>query len=602
MLLQFTNRCVRAAGLAVVVLALGLGVYACAGSPGAAQAVPAETGGGGPGDGDVSGGAAASGNDGGEEPRYAEARPEVINREDFTVVFYGDYPELDPRMAYIASEAQLATALYEGLFSYHPITMEPVPAAAQDWRVSPDKKVWTFTLRENARYSNGDPLRAQDFRDTWISLLDPRRNSPYSSLFDVIAGAKEFRLGTLVKADKVGIRAVNDRTLEITLNAPAGFFPFMLCHHSFSPVHPSLLADEHGDAAPSQASRTPRLSNGPFVLESSRAADGEITLVLVKNDNYWDAENVALSRLIVRYTEDEDDPTHYWNSGEARWVAGAINPDILTDRSGIVVNAIFATHYYFIRSVREPWGDHRLRKALAITTPWDQIREGIYLPAKTLIYPLPGYPEVAGFEEADPEQGRALLAEAGYPGGMGLPELVIRINPNPGAARIAGIMAAAWLSELGVKTRIDIVPFNRYFESIRLLDYDIGSMSWIGDFADPYSFLQMWRRDSNLNDARYSDNDYELLMERSMAEEGEKRWQTLADAETLLLDRGTVLPISFSAAANLISLNEVDGWYPNALDIHPFKYLAFKAYRPLPGVTMNTNTNTNKNEEHTWMR
>jgi peptide/nickel transport system substrate-binding protein/oligopeptide transport system substrate-binding protein len=114
----------------------------------------------------------------------------------------------------------------------------------------------------------------------------------------------------------------------------------------------------------------------------------------------------------------------------------------------------------------------------------------------------------------------------------------------------------------------------------------VGFSTWIGDFADPYTFLQMWRRDSNLNDAKYNDEDYEQLMEKSMLEDGEARWATLAEAEKLLLDRGSVLPISFSPAVNVVDINELDGWFPNALDIHPFKYLSFKAFRPLPGVVM----------------
>ncbi|MDR2482292.1 MAG: peptide ABC transporter substrate-binding protein, partial [Treponema sp.] len=115
-------------------------------------------------------------------------------------------------------------------------------------------------------------------------------------------------------------------------------------------------------------------------------------------------------------------------------------------------------------------------------------------------------------------------------------------------------------------------------------DYAVGFSTWIGDFADPYTFLQMWRRDSNLNDAGYNDADYEKLLEKSMGEEGNQRWGTLAEAEKLLLSRGAVLPISYSPALNIVDTGELDGWFPNVLDIHPFKYLSFKAYRPLPGV------------------
>ncbi|MDR3145891.1 MAG: peptide ABC transporter substrate-binding protein, partial [Treponema sp.] len=505
----------------------------------------------------------------------AEVRPDIVNRDELTVVFSSEPAELDFRKSFIASEAQLFTALYEGLFSYHPFTMEPVPAMAKSWKVSEDKKQWTFSLRDNARYWNGDPVTAEDFRSAWLSLLDPSRRSPYSSLFDIIQGAKEYRLGLSADPASVGITAPDPKTLVVRLNSPASFFPSMLCHHSFSPIHPSMVRTPDWSLAPP-------VSNGPFYVAENRGQ----TLVLVKNPHYWDGERVVLNKISFRYTQDRDEATALWNSGEARWISGDINFDILTDRSGIMVNALFATHYYFIRSAGPPWDDHRIRKALSLVLPWEQLREGFYLPAKTLIYPIPGYPEVEGPELADPEEAKRLLRDAGYPGGEGLPELRIRLTPSIDAARIGGLMAATWMQELGLRVKIDVVPYAQYFEALKGDDYEVGFSTWIGDFADPYTFLQMWRQDSNLNDARFNDADYEALMERSMTEDGEERWKTLAEAEKLLLDRGTVLPISYSSALNIVDTAELDGWFPNALDIHPFKYLAFKAYRPIPGIAL----------------
>ncbi|MDR1411936.1 MAG: peptide ABC transporter substrate-binding protein [Spirochaetaceae bacterium] len=512
---------------------------------------------------------------GGADPPFAEIRPSVINRQELTVVFSGSVPELDSRKSFIASEAQLFTALYEGLFSYHPLTMEPVSALAQSWQLSQDKKQWTFKLRAGAKYWNGDPVKSGDFKAAWISLLGPERESPYSSLFDIIENAREYRLGSITDPQKVGIETPDDSTLIVRLNSPAAFFPAMLCHHSFAPVHPSLVNNEDWSAAPP-------VSNGPFYITENR---GNV-LVMAKNPHYWDAGRVALNKLTVRFLDDVEDATARWNSGEARWIAGDIAYESLTDRSGIHVNAIFATHYYFIRSAKEPWSDHRLRTALSLSLPWEKIREGIYLPAKTLIYPIPGYPAVDGLDTTDLEQAKKLLSDAGYGGGKGLPELVILITPSREAERIAAMMASAWVQELGIRVKVDVVPFNQYFESLKSSNYDVGSTTWIGDFADPYTFLQMWRRDSNLNNAGYDDGDYETLMDRSMIEEGEARLKTLAEAEKMLLDRGTVLPISYSSALNIIDTAEIDGWFVNALDIHPFKHLSFKAFRPLPGVAL----------------
>jgi peptide/nickel transport system substrate-binding protein/oligopeptide transport system substrate-binding protein len=511
-------------------------------------------------------------------PEYAEIRPDVRNREELTVTFSAGEVELDFRKSYLASEAQLFTALYEGLFSYHPLSMEPVPAVAENWELSDDKKQWTFTIRRNAKFQNGDSVTSENFRAAWLSILSPNGDAPYSSLFDIIEGAKEYRTGALRDAGKVGIIASDPRTLIVKLNTPAYFFPSMLCHHSFSPIHPSMLnVDDWSAKRP--------VSNGPFRISEMDKSK----IVLVKNTNYWDASSVSLKKITLKYTETGEEASNLWNSGEARWISGDVSFDALTDRSGIQVNAMFATHYYFIRSKEKPWNDYRVRRALVLALPWDEIRTGHILPAKTLIYPLRGYPELEGLVDTDIEEAVEILAEAGFPGGAGLPELVMRITPSVEAARISALMASTWKDKLGVSVRVEVIPYNRYFPMLKTDGYTVGFSTWIGDFADPYTFLQMWCKDSNLNDAHHSDNDYEELIEKSMLFEGDARWAILADAEKLLLERGSVLPISYSPAINIVDTHELGGWFPNALDIHPFKYLNFKAFRPLPGVVMRTN-------------
>jgi len=510
-----------------------------------------------------------------DKQEFATARPPVADRDQLTVAFTSHELELDFRKSYLASEAQIFTGIYEGLFTYHPVTLEPVMAAAEKWELSEDKKQWTFTLRRNMRFSNGDPVKAQDFRASWISLLEPKRESPYSSLFDIIEGARDYRNGVLKDPAKIGIAASDDRTLVVKLNSPASFFPAMLCHHSFSPIHSSMINNNDW-------SKKPPVCNGPFRVDSVKKG----IIVMLRNENYWDTKRVALKKITIKYTDTAEDASSLWNSGEARWIAGGVSIEALTDRSGIQVNVMFATHYYFIRSGEKPWNDYRLRRAMMLVLPWDEIRDGHYLPAKTLIFPIKGYPEVEGVTETDYEEAEKLMKEAGFAGGAGVPELVIRLTPSLDAANIGSLMASAWKEKLGLKVRVEVIPYENYFQSMKESGYIIGSSTWIGDFADPYTFLQMWRRDSNLNDAHYSDDDYEALIEKSMMEDGDKRLATLADAEKLLLERGTVLPISFSPALNIVDTNELDGWYPNALDIHPFKYLSYKNFRTLPGVVM----------------
>jgi peptide/nickel transport system substrate-binding protein/oligopeptide transport system substrate-binding protein len=507
-------------------------------------------------------------------PAYAAERPSTQDRTELAIACSLSDIELDFRKSYLAQEAQIYTGIYEGLFSYHPLTMEPTAAVAGSWKISDDRRTWTFTIRSDARYWNGDPVRADDFRTAWLSMIDPSGSSPYSSLFDVIAGAKDYRLGSQKDPKTVGIEAPDARTLVVRLVSPTSFFPSMLCHHSFSPIHPSMTGVQDW-------SKSPPVSNGPYRITET----GADTMTLTLNENYWDADGVAIKKIILLNPKDGEDATAMWNSGQARWIADDMNLEALTDRSGIVVNALFATHYYFIRSVKKPFDNQDVRRALALALPWEEIRKDYFLPAATLIYPIPGYPEVQGIGESNMEEARQLLAKAGYSDGKGIPEIVVRLSPGAESIRVGGLMAAAWKG-LGVNVKIDVVGSGRYFEELRRGDYDVGATTWIGDFADPYTFLQMFQKDSNLNDARYNDPEYERLMDKSMREEGAGRWATLAEAEKRLLDYGTVLPVSYTPAVNIIDTSEIEGWYPNVLDIHPYKYLSYRAFRPLPGVAL----------------
>lgn len=508
-----------------------------------------------------------------QEDRQARLRPEPADRSVFTMTINDGNLEFDPRLSYNADEAQLFTGLYEGLFSYNPYTLEPVYAVARAYNVSEDKLVWTFTLRENARYWNGDRVTAAHFRDAWLSLMNPEHEAPYSSFFDMVKGGKDFRRGSNTDPASVGIEAPSDDTLVITLEHPAAFFPNMLCHHSFSPIHPSQL-ETVGFA------ETVPVGNGPFYLYERNADQ----LVLAKNALYWDEKNVSFKRIVVRWPQDPKEASALWDSGEVQWLNNNADFEALRDRSGISLFPMFATHYYFVRSANTPWQNRNLRRALAISLPWESMRGDYLMPAKTLIPRIPSYPVIEGMTTTNLEEARKLLTDEGHPKGVGLPAIKILIMPSVDARKIAAFMVTAWQDELGIPVEIEEVPAAQYYPALKRDDYTIGSTSWIGDFADPYSFLQMWQADSNLNDARFNDSEYEELISQSMRIEGEERWALLGQAESILLDYGTVLPISHSPAINIINTDEIAGWFPNALDIHPFKYLSWAAWRPLPGV------------------
>lgn len=500
-----------------------------------------------------------------------------VGTRDFVISFLDGNVQLNPIYSFTSSEAQIYSGLYEGLVSYHPLTMEPVPAVAERWEISDDRLEYTFHLRDDARYWNGDRVTASHFRDTWLKLIDPETDAAYNFLFDVIEGVPAYRSGTSRDPSGIGITVVDDATLRVRLRKPATHFLRILCHHAFVPVHPSV----RDRADWSDLEEIP--GNGPYRL----AERDESSLLLRRNTRYWAADEVAIPRIRVLFTADDDDTvTDRFNRGEIDWVTSGMNLSEVQFPQNIVVNPLFATTYYFIRSDIEPFEDQRVRRALALLLPWDRIRdpEIQFIPTDTLVPEIPYYPEIGGIAERNEEEAYALLEEAGYRLGVRLPEITIHIPQGLESMRVAELMKESWEGALEVSVSIRVTPYPGYFESLSDGAYTIGTVSWIGDFADPLTFLQMWISDSNVNDAGFRDTRYDELIDNSMLETGVNRYRILSEAEEILLQTGTVLPVSHSPSINLIDLEAVDGWFPNPLDVHPLRYLRFSESDPVPGV------------------
>ena len=510
-------------------------------------------------------------------PLQAAAQNDDGLRERTLVVAYPPQQfSLDPLHTFSTTEAQLFTAVYEGLVAYDPITLNPVAGQAERWEISRDRRTYTFYLRHDARYSNGDQLRAEDFRQSWLRILDPGAAAEYSFLFDVIEGVAEYRTGELADADRVGIRALDDRVLEVKLTEPADHFLKVLAHHSFSAIHPGYIGALNWDRAGQL------IGNGPFRVTSW--TDRELRLE--RNEYYWGRSQVELDRVIVRFYENSEDITRQFLQGDIHWANyWASAPEL---RPYLIANPLFATTYFYFRSDREPFDDERVRNGLALLLPWHEIRspEAAYFPSDTLVPAIADYPEVIGIREQDTRRGLQLLSKAGYGGGRGLPPINIKVAAGSVAVRVAQIMQEAWESQLGVEVAVQEFPYRDLIEEIRAGDFTLAHQTWVGDFADPLTFLQMWMRSSNLNDAAYYNRQYDRTVTRALRTAGTERLPALASAEEMLLEEAVILPISHMVAFNLVSRGRLEGWYPNALDIHPFRFIRFKRLEGPRGVAI----------------
>ena len=499
---------------------------------------------------------------------------------EFSYVISPPEISLDPIHTFTSTEAQIYTAIFEGLVTYHPFTLEPLPGIAERWEISKDKKTYTFFIRDNALYSNGEAILAEHFRDTWLTLIDPKQKAEYGSSIDMVKNAREYRTGAITDKNEVGIYAEGEKILKVELAHPAAHFLKVLCHHSFAPLHPAMLKNL------SSISPEALISNGPFFI----AEKGKDFLLMKKNQLYWDKDEVNLETLRILYSDDPQEITTLFNMGKAHWVDGNINIDVLQNQSAVVVNPLFSTSYFFFKAGETVFADPGIRRAIALLFPWMEIRSGeyMYLPADSLVPTFGSYPEVEGIQSRDVEEALRLLEEIGVPEGRGLPTIEIALPEGEESLRIGRLMQEAIQSNLQTEVEISQYPFHEYYDILKKKPFTIGTLNWIGDYADPLTFLQMWTSDSSLNLSEYRDSVYDELISTSMELRGTERYETLAEAEKHLLQGAIVMPIRNSPAFNIIDLQSIDGWFPNPLDIHPFKYVGFSKPTLPDGVVINS--------------
>lgn len=470
----------------------------------------------------------------------------------FTIIENVRPHELNPHITSYSSDAQLLTGLYEGLFTYDPTNLNPVYAIAVNYRISRDKKRWTFTINDKAMFSNGEKITAASVRNSWLKLLKTP-GAPYASLLDVIKGAADYRNG-LCSEQEVGLYADSDTQLSIHLVKPANYLPKVLCHSAFSIVHDN-----------------PQVFSGPFCLTEA----GATAYVLTKNPNYWDKENVKLDKIVFYQNDEELENAFYFNTGMADWLTAGADTSALYNKSAFIFNAEFATGYLFFKEDSKIWGKKEFRIALMEAVPWEALRKDYYVPAQTFVYPLSGYPQIDGYSYTDVAEAKKLMEEARKQYGIEqdkvLP-LVLEMTENAlGQDRLTALSDA--FAELGVELQIKVKKSYEYYGNVGTSTSDLFIYTWIGDFADPLAFLELFRGDSTLNDSHWKNSEFDRLLDQAAECSEEERYRLLGQAETILLDECVVIPIHHPVIYNIIDKTVTGGWSENAFDIHPLKYL-----------------------------
>ncbi len=505
-------------------------------------------------------------------------------REGIFLFNNGTEPKgLDPHIVTGVPENHIISALIEGLIAYHvDDDSKPEPGVAERWEPTENYKVWTFFLRKDALWSNGDPVTAHDFVYSFKRMLSPNLGAEYADMLYIIEGGEAYNHGEITDFDKVGVKAIDDKTLRVTLVGPTPYYLNMLKHYSWFPVHPGTI-EKFGniDDRVSLWSRPENfVGNGAFILAEWKT--NQIVRV-TKSPTYWDRDTMKLNEIRFFPIENPNTDETTFLAGQAHH-ANTIPVDKIpyhqkNNPELIRIDPYHGCYFYRLNVTRPPLNDLRVRMALnlSIDRPLivTQVTKGGQRPAY-------GYtPDgMSGYTTPQPlsydvEKARALLAEAGYPNGEGFPPTDILINTSENHKKIAEAIQEMWRVNLNIPITISNQEWKVYLDAQTNLQYDISRSGWIADFTDPITFLDMYTTGNGNNDTGWSNPEFDRLIGRAkQSSTPEEHFQSLEAAEKLLLTEVPIVPIYWYTRVYLLD-PIVKNWNPKLLDNRPYKYIYF---------------------------
>jgi oligopeptide transport system substrate-binding protein len=518
-----------------------------------------------------------------------ESRVDSGNREG--ILHWGNATEpqsLDPHIATGVPEHKIITALMEGLVLKDSETLEPIPGVAESWDVSDDGLVYTFYLRKNARWSNGDPLNAEDFIWSWWRALQPALGNLYAYMYFPILNAQPYYEGKLKDFSEVGLKALDQHRVQITLENPTPYFLQLLDHYSLFPVHRPTVekygsADERGTRWTFEGNL---VGNGAFKLDQWKI---NRYVSVEKNPYYWDADKVKLNQIYFYPTENITTEERMFRAGQLHYTYEVPVDKIAVYQEkhsqALQISPYLGSYFYRFNTRVEHLRDKRVRRALAMAVDRQKITEQILKAGQVPAYAITPPNTMGYFPQSNlrfnPEQARALLAEAGYPNGEGFPKTDILYNTQEEHRKVAVAIQQMWKEVLN----IDVVLLNQewkvYLDSVSNGDYGIARGAWIGDYVDPNNFLDMWICNGGNNRTGWCNQDYDrMILERApKAKTHAERLAIFTQAEQLLLEDMPVLPLYIYVSKHLVS-PAIKNFPKNILNQPSFKDIYLEGPEP----------------------
>lgn len=467
---------------------------------------------------------------------------------------------IDPALNTAVDGAVMINHMFEGLYKWIDDgngVAKLVLGQAESVDVNAEKTVYTFKIRENAKWSDGQAVTASDFVYSWQRLVDPATAADYCYMADILLNANEIMAGEKDKSE-LGVKAIDEHTLEVTLHTPCPYFEEIMAFPSLMPVRQDMI-EKGGDQWTFDLSTY--VGNGPYKMESW---EHNSKIRLVKSENYYDYAKLGPNAINFALMDDANAIYAAFNSGQLNFIEEVPVAEIptLVEQGKLNIDKYIGTYYVCFQTQKAPFDDVRVRKAFSLAIDRNYIVEQItrtgQVPASGFV-PY-GVNDALGIEgddfrtvggnymdvskeayEANCEEARRLLAEAGFEGGAGFPVVEYLYNTNDNHKAIGEALQQMWQDELGVTVNLVNQEWNTFLQTRKEGNYSIARNGWIADYNDPMSFLDMWLTGGGNNDAHYSNAEYDaLIMQAKSTSDAAERMRLMHQAEDILMGEDVV--------------------------------------------------------------
>jgi oligopeptide transport system substrate-binding protein len=508
------------------------------------------------------------------------------NKNKILLITVGSEPRtLDPQESQGVTEHHIIMALIEGLVAPSMDDQaKVVPGMADRWEHNEDASVWTFHIGADRKWSNGDPVKAQDFIFSYKRMLTASFGAEYAEDLFLLKGAEAYYKGDITDFDQVGVKAVDDQTLRFELVGPAPYLLTLLQHDAWLPVNPrTILKFGDIDTRDTKWTRPENyVGTGPFVLKSWHPND---VIEVVRNPFYWDAANVKLNGINFYSIENVGTQERAFQAGQLHktdQVPSDRMPYYRREHPEILrIDPYEGVYFYRVNVERKPLDNQKVRLALNLAVDRDAIVKNIMRQGQK---PATGYtpPGMGDYQPLnkisyDPVRARQLLAEAGYPDGRGFPTFTIHFNTYEAHRMIAEAIQQMWKENLNINVTLENQEWKVYQDTQNHKNYDISRSAWIGDYMDPVTFLSMWTTGNGNNNTNWGNPKYDaLIAEAARTGDPAKRLEILHQAEDLFLTDLPIILVYWYTDPYLLQTS-VENWYPLVLGNHNYKFIDLKS-------------------------